>query len=276
MSKCRGDWDLGLCTFWVFAKRELLRNGNFQKKKYFARGKNRIVGFLALPTALKFPPTFFRKRSFFDQTQQPLNNVKPFERILRAFFFAQCPYKFSSFLDLRNGSCRFRLFACDFRRFRFSFLGSACCSKVAPPRNLPSRVKYYWKYESFGKEFRWTKLNAVERVVVVVVVSLSIQLNPRAQNVSRPWREPHRRFKSVLRSTKLESPHRTIEAPRMPRSWGGGRTNAVFMPPRTIKILGPRGPRRVHANAHIDTRRGNQSFRITRPDYWRGETTRHR
>ena len=46
---------------------------------------------------------------------------------------------------------------------------------------------------------------------------------------------------------------------------GGGRTNAAFMPPRTIQILGkrrPRGPRRVHADAHIDTRRGNQSFRI--------------
>ena len=26
VSKCRGDWDLGWCTFWVLAKRELLRN----------------------------------------------------------------------------------------------------------------------------------------------------------------------------------------------------------------------------------------------------------
>jgi len=31
------------------------------------------------------------KRSFFDQNQQPLNNVEPFERILRALFIAQCP-----------------------------------------------------------------------------------------------------------------------------------------------------------------------------------------
>jgi len=113
----------------------------------------------------------------------------------------------------------------------------------------------------------------------VVVVSILIQLNPRAQNVSRPWREPQRRYKSELRSSKHESPHRTIEAPHTPRSRGGGRANAVFMPPRTIKILGegrPRGPRRVHADAHIDTQRGNQSFRITRPDYWCSETTRHR
>jgi len=41
MSKCRGDWDLGLCTFWVLAKREPLRNGNFRKKSCFARRKNR-------------------------------------------------------------------------------------------------------------------------------------------------------------------------------------------------------------------------------------------
>jgi len=109
----------------------------------------------------------------------------------------------------------------------------------------------------------------------VVVVSLLIQLNPRAQNVFGPWREPQRRYKSKLRSTKHESPRRTIEAPCTPRSWGGGRTNVAFMPPRTIKILGegrPRGPRRVHADAHIDMWRGNQSFRITRPDYWRSET----
>ena len=33
----------------------------------------------------------------------------------------------------------------------------------------------------------------------------------------------------------------------------------------------------VHTDARIDTRRGNQSFGITRPDYqWHSETTRHR
>ena len=35
-----------------------------------------------------------------------------------------------------------------------------------PPGNLQSRVKYYGKIESFRKEFRWTKFNAVERVRV--------------------------------------------------------------------------------------------------------------
>ena len=39
MWKCRGDWDLGLCTFWVLAKREPLRNGNFQKKRVSPAGK---------------------------------------------------------------------------------------------------------------------------------------------------------------------------------------------------------------------------------------------
>jgi len=171
---------------------------------------------------------------------------------------------------------QFRTVSRDFRLFRFFFSRSACFSKVPPPENLQSWVKYHKKSESYGKEFRWTKFNAV---VVVVVDSLLNQINPRAQNVSRPWRELQRRYKSDLRSTEHESPHGTIETPRTPRSRGGGRTNAAFMPPRTIKILGegrPRGPRRVHANAHIDTWRGNQSFRITRQDYWRSEITRHR
>jgi len=57
---------------------------------------------------------------------------------------------------------------------------------------------------------------------VVVVVCLSIQLNPQAQNVSNPWREPQRLDKSELKTTKHESSHHTIEAPCIPRSrWGG-------------------------------------------------------
>jgi len=94
--------------------------------------------------------------------------VSPFEIIFRALLIAQCPYRFSSFLDLRNGSSRFRLFARDFRRFRFFLSGSACFSKVAPPGNLQSWVKYDGKFASFGKEFRWTKLSVVERVTVHV------------------------------------------------------------------------------------------------------------
>jgi len=35
--KCRGDWDLGQCTFWVLAKREPLCNDDFRKKMCFAR-----------------------------------------------------------------------------------------------------------------------------------------------------------------------------------------------------------------------------------------------
>jgi hypothetical protein len=109
---------------------------------------------------MKFSSKFFWKRSFFDQNQQPLNNVEPFERILRlrALFITQCPYKFSSFLYLRNGSSRFPLFARDFRLFRFFFPGSACFSKVALPAKLRSWVKYDGKFASFGKEFRWTKI----------------------------------------------------------------------------------------------------------------------
>jgi len=133
-----------------------------------------FVCLFTLSTALKFSSKFFRKRSFFDQNQQPLTNVEPVERIHRALFIR--PYKFFFSLDLRNGSSRLRLFARDFRRFWFFFSGSACFSKVAFPGNLQSWVKYYAKYESLGKEFQRTKLN----VVVVVVVSLLIQLKPRA------------------------------------------------------------------------------------------------
>jgi len=124
-------------------------------------------GVVTLSTALKFASKFFRKWSFFDQNQQPLNSVEPFERIFRALDMAQSPYKFSSFLDFRNSSCSdclFRLFARDFQQFRFFFSGSACFSKLAPPGNLQSWVKYYGKFESFGKEFRWTQFIAVERV----------------------------------------------------------------------------------------------------------------
>ena len=57
---------------------------------------------------------------------------------LASLFISQCPYKFSSFLDLRNAFNRFRLFSRDFRLFLFFFHGSACFSSLASPRNLPS------------------------------------------------------------------------------------------------------------------------------------------
>ena len=41
MSKCRGDWDPGLCTTSFIAKSEPLRNGDFRKKMCFACRKNR-------------------------------------------------------------------------------------------------------------------------------------------------------------------------------------------------------------------------------------------
>jgi len=134
-------------------------NSNFLNLSFFQKFE------FTLSSALKFWPKFFWKWSFFDQKQQLLNNhVESCERILRALLIAQCPYKFSSLLDLRNHSSRFRLFARDFRLFRLFFSRSACFSKVALPENLQSWVKYYGKSESFWREFRWTKFNAVERV----------------------------------------------------------------------------------------------------------------
>jgi len=43
-SKCRGVWDLGLCTFWVLAKRKPLRNAKF---RCFLRAKH--IFFLKSP-----------------------------------------------------------------------------------------------------------------------------------------------------------------------------------------------------------------------------------
>ena len=60
---------------------------------------------------------------------------------------------------------RFRQFSRDFRLFLFFFPESAWFSSLASPRNLPSWVKYYGKFESLGKEFLWTKFIAVERVM---------------------------------------------------------------------------------------------------------------
>jgi len=41
ISKCRGDWDLCMCSVWVLSKREPLRSDDFQKKTCFAHTKNR-------------------------------------------------------------------------------------------------------------------------------------------------------------------------------------------------------------------------------------------
>ena len=106
----------------------------------------------------------FENEDFSTKTSNPLKGVEPFESILRALFRSQCPYKFFSFLDLRTAFNRFRLFSRDFWLFRFIFPGSACFSSLASARNLPSWVKYHGKFESFGKEFRWTKFIVVERV----------------------------------------------------------------------------------------------------------------
>ena len=93
-----------------------------------------------------------KTKLFRPKTATPYN-VEPFERILRGLFKAQSPNKFSSFLDLKNHSSRFRLFAREFRRFRFLFSGSACFSKLASPGNLQSWVKYYGNLEVLEKNF---------------------------------------------------------------------------------------------------------------------------
>jgi len=60
LSKCWEDWDLGLCTFWVLAKRELLRNAQF---RFFPRAKHDF--FSKVATAQRF---FFRRYPKSSQT----------------------------------------------------------------------------------------------------------------------------------------------------------------------------------------------------------------
>ena len=43
ISKCRGDWDLGLCTTSVLALGERMRDGKIWEKNMFRRSKNRIL-----------------------------------------------------------------------------------------------------------------------------------------------------------------------------------------------------------------------------------------
>ena len=51
ISKCRGDWCLGLCTFWILAKRKPIRSGDLRgKKRVLPAGK--IVIWLALVQTL--------------------------------------------------------------------------------------------------------------------------------------------------------------------------------------------------------------------------------
>ena len=52
ISKCRGDWDLGQCTFWVLAKREPLRSGDFRKKRVSPAGK---IGIWPWPCSKSLP-----------------------------------------------------------------------------------------------------------------------------------------------------------------------------------------------------------------------------
>jgi len=94
------------------------------------------------------------------------SQCRAFKRILWALLTSQCPYKLSSFFDLKIAANRFWLVSRNFRRFRLFCPGSACFSTLPHPQNLSSWVKYYGKLESFGKEFRWTEFIAVERVGV--------------------------------------------------------------------------------------------------------------
>ena len=57
------------------------------------------------------------------------------------------------------------------------FSGSACFSKLAPPGYLQSSVRFCGKFESFRKEFVWTKFKAVDGLCVNTHQNLKSQAN---------------------------------------------------------------------------------------------------
>ena len=92
---------------------------------------------LIQPWDLPSTPLWNSRRNSFENENISTNISNPLTiynilRILEdhssGFFKAKSLYKSLPF-DLRNGSRRFQVVACDFRRFRFFFVGSACFSK---------------------------------------------------------------------------------------------------------------------------------------------------
>jgi len=128
---------------------------------------------------VKFSLKLFRKWSFFEQIQQPLHCVEPFERILRGlgrrsylifhldsnkqhFFSGQgtIPAQiqvlfFFSILEIVLVS-RYELFAW----FPTVSIRSAHFSKLPPPRNLQSWFTCYGQFQSLEKNFKvWGRIS---------------------------------------------------------------------------------------------------------------------
>ena len=110
--------------------------------RYFSTQFSIFPIYLADPLhRIKIPTEILLKMKLFRPETATINNVEPFEKVLRALLIAQCPYKFSSFLDLRNGSSRFRLLAHDFRLFQ-SFLQDLHAFR---PRKFAKLSELSWK-----------------------------------------------------------------------------------------------------------------------------------
>jgi len=173
ISKCRGDWDLGLCTTSVLAFWEPHHDGKIRGKNVFWRIKN---GFCHYATVL--------------QTQVP---------------------KLCTALDLILGTCR--KFA---RKNNFLSLGvcfpQPCSSAGRRFAASRSRLQNYRRIVWFPQQkIRWNTLYWESTLVREILNPTLIQLNHRAQNVSGPWREPHRQYQSELRSTTCSTSWRKIQ-----------------------------------------------------------------
>ena len=106
---------------------------------------------LTLSTAMNFASKFFRKRSFFDQDQQPLNNVEPFERILLSLHNARTNSFLFSILEMvLAGSDWLHVISDGFD----SFPGICMLCESGSPQKLAKFSKIIWKIWKF-----WTRIS---------------------------------------------------------------------------------------------------------------------
>ena len=111
-------------------------------------------------------------------------------------------------------------------------------SKVAPPKNLQSWVKYYGKSKSFGKEFWWNRFNAVERVRHLVTVSIDVTIplliSWSSDSLCIPLCNPHPPHRPVLMPTLVLQ---TSKLDNDMYVWIHWNTRETWLQSKSLKIV---------------------------------------
>jgi len=98
ISKCRGDWDLGLCTTSGLAFGESQRSGDFREKNVFWRRKNRI-----LKVQMITSPPFRKQLRLADLTMAEYQVPSWFLTLLRIWLTSPCT---NLITGVNSGSCK--------------------------------------------------------------------------------------------------------------------------------------------------------------------------